>query len=521
MDPRVLILEPGNQSLPIDSARPNGALGPANLIGALRQHGIAADYLDATVGKTIEDLPNTFYNRVEQDNGCVRYGMSLDDLAEMFSHYDIIATSSIFTAQTRMQFEAAKLARRVASERGRQILVVSGGVNARALRDHFLANNFDLVALGDGEKTIVEIVREYSRGNPDFRRVSGISYLKEGRRVDQPVRETDPQRNLDHLPFPAWDALPLDLYQHLGAPQARVLLGAGTKFAGIQTSRGCQDQCTFCHISSEKLNVDLLGRIGFLRDFSLERVGQDVDRVYGLGVRRLYFEDDNLFFNKRRLVQLGPCLKRDGLEYSNVNGANLRFLFRKETGGRYVVDREFIQGLADFGLRELTMPFETQNQDLMDKYASGKFNPEHMDPFAAIRAVKEAGIQVAGNFMIGFRDEPWESILRTKEYARQALAAGVDGVAFMIPVPYPGTLDFEVAMQDTTVREDFQRDPLKYTDNMHWRGRPLFPTLVAPERLVAAVRDFWHELNPSEYRELKTAGNVTRGDFPPMPHRPA
>lgn len=35
---------------------------------------------------------------------------------------------------------------------------------------------------------------------------------------------------LDSLPFPAWDLLPLDLYG----------------FMTILTSRGCDDQCTFC-----------------------------------------------------------------------------------------------------------------------------------------------------------------------------------------------------------------------------------------------------------------------------------
>ena len=267
----------------------------------------------------------------------------------------------------------------------------------------------------------------------------------------------------------------------------------------------------------EKLDVDLVGRIGFLRDFSLERVGQDVDRAYALGVRRLYFEDDNLFFNKRRLVRLAPFLKREGLEYSNVNGTNLRFLYRKEADGRRVIDTEFIEVLADFGLRELTMPFETASQEIMDKYASGKFNADEMNPFAAIRTLKEAGIKVAGNFMVGFPDEPWESVVATREYARQTLAAGVDGVAFMIPVPYPGSVDFETAMQQSGARADFDRDPLSYLDRMHWRGRPLFPTRVAPERLQAAVHDFWLELNDSDFRDQKSAGNVMRRDHPATP----
>ena len=43
--------------------------------------------------------------------------MSIDELPEIFSNYDIVATSSIFSAQTRMQFEVAAVAAKVSGER--------------------------------------------------------------------------------------------------------------------------------------------------------------------------------------------------------------------------------------------------------------------------------------------------------------------------------------------------------------------------------------------------------------------
>lgn len=504
---RVLVLEPPNQQLPIDTARPNGALGPAYLVGALRARGIEADYLDATVGRATDAIAVTFYNRVEQDNGTIRYGASRDLLAEIFAGYDVIATSSIFTAQTRMHFDGAEIAKHVSREGDRKILVVSGGVNARALHRHFLTNNFDVVALGEGERAIVEIVEEYSRPNPDFSRIKGIAFRHEGRVVVSPAGAGTARSGLDKLPPPALDCLPLSVYRDLGIPHAGVL-PKGKTFAPIQTSRGCQDKCTFCHISVEKLTPDLVGRIGFLRDFSKQRVGQDVDRAVALGVDRLYFEDDNLFFNKRRLIELAPFLARPGLEYANVNGANLRFLLRKAAEGSYVADTEFIETLAGFGLRELVLPFESRNAEIMAKYASGKYDPDAMDSAALVRALKRAGIRISGNFMIGFRDEPWESVLRTKEFARQLLAEGLDAIGFMIPVPYPGSLDFETLMRDSALRAEFDRDPLRFTDHMHWRARPLFPTVVPGDRLEAAIHEFWLELNDESYTARKLTQNV-------------
>ena len=100
------------------------------------------------------------------------------------------------------------------------------------------------------------------------------------------------------------------------------------------------------------------------RMFSEDRISEDVSQASRLGINRLYFEDDNLFFNKKRLFKLAPSLKRDGLSYSNVNAANIRFLVKK-VNNHYEVDHEFINMLADFGLDELMLPFETKSNEII------------------------------------------------------------------------------------------------------------------------------------------------------------
>ena len=57
-----------------------------------------------------------------------------------------------------MQFEIAKIAKDVSKQIGKKILTISGGVNARALREHFLSNNFEGTIEGILEKNINSIV---------------------------------------------------------------------------------------------------------------------------------------------------------------------------------------------------------------------------------------------------------------------------------------------------------------------------------------------------------------------------
>ena len=129
------MIEPANQQKAREKAVPNRNLGPAYLMGALQSHGIEVDYLDCTVGQPGRDLKETFFNRKELDNGNIRYGMDPNELYEIFSNYDIIATSSIFTMQTRMHFEIAKIAKKVSTDKGKEMLVDNYSFTADALHD--------------------------------------------------------------------------------------------------------------------------------------------------------------------------------------------------------------------------------------------------------------------------------------------------------------------------------------------------------------------------------------------------
>jgi len=505
-NPKVILIEPSNQLAGTEKARPNGSLGPAYIIGALRKHGIEADYLDVTVGQKYRNLNETFYLKEEMENGKFRYGVKPLELAEIISNYDIVATSSIFTVQTRMHFEVAKIAKKVSKENGKEILVVSGGVNARALREHFLSNGFDIVALAEGERTIVQIVEQFISQKPDYSKVERIAFRKDGKTIITSAQFRKATKFLDHIPSPALDAFPLDLYQKLGIPHSG-FVKPGTMFTGIQSSRGCQDKCTYCHISLEKEQRDLVGDIGFIKLFSNERMSSEVTKATKLKIRRFYFEDDNLFFSKKRLFALAPYLKREGISYSILNGANLRFLVTK-VGNKYEVDHDFINMLADFGLDELMLPFETANNEMMKKYATGKFDPEQMNPVGILKAIKKAGIYARSTFLIGFRDESWESVLKTKEFVKILFSEGLDHAGFNIPTPYPGTLDFEYEMQKPDVRRDFNENLLNYTDQMDTRAIPVFKTKVPGEKLTAAVKDFWLELNDTSYTKKSMESNL-------------
>ena len=126
--------------------------------------------------------------------------------------------------------------------------------------------------------------------------------------------------------------------------------------------------------------------------------------------------------------------------------------------GHYEVDNEFINMVADFGLDEILLPFESRSNEMLQKYATGKYDPDKMLPFDIIKSIKRVNMNARSNFLIGFRDEPWESILKTKEFAKELFAEGIDQAGFSIPVPFPGTQDFEYEMRNPDIRKDFNEN---------------------------------------------------------------
>ena len=145
------------------------------------------------------------------------------------------------------------------------------------------------------------------------------------------------------------------------------------------------------------------------------------------------------------------------------------------------------------------LPFETRSKEMMQKYATGKFDPDEMDPIGILKSLKKNGIWTRSAFLIGFRDQSWESILETKEFAKELFAEGLDQAGFSIPVPFPGTMDFQHEMSKPDIYKNFNENLLYYTDRMNVRNKPLFHTKVPGEDLQAAVYDFWQELNESSY----------------------
>jgi len=487
---------------PEEMAKPDGSLSLPYLAGALRQAGYGVKILDVSVGDVDESIDDTFFRTTSLPSGLIRCGMSEAQIARKAADFDVIGVSSIFTTQTTMVLDLIRFVKKTYPEK----LVIAGGVNARNLRDRFFAAGADIIILSEGERIIVEIA-EALRGLKSLTSVPGIAFLDdEGGEVIN--KAGSPITDLDDLPFPAWDLLPLKKYWDLSRPHGgQFPEGVRINYASLQTSRGCPFQCLYCHISKED-EGDLAGPLGTFRVKSIDRVLQELQTLKDLGAHYIFFEDDSLFAKKKRAYTLFEEVAKMGLHLSDVNGINIVHLL-KNFGERLDIDTEFLEILSAAGFHMLHLPFESANQRLLDKYSSSKWNISRMNAKKLIQECDKVGIKTAGNYMIGYPDETLGEIHNTILMAKEHVNDGLNHAALFAVVPFPGTRLYDMVIRTGQLDPDFDTDQMKWTKST-LRG------LAVPAETLEQMRQLaWLTVNRAEFVNYKINMRVKQPDAPP------
>ncbi len=488
-NPRFLLMYSALQFGPEEMAKPDGSLSLPYLAGAIRAAGYDVKILDVSVGDKDEPLKDSFFSTTHLPSGLIRCGMTPEKIVQQIEDFDVIGVSSIFTTQTTMVLDLIRLAKQVHPDK----LVIAGGVNARNLRKRFFDAGADLIVLSEAERIIVQIA-EALRGKGRLSEVPGIAFRRGG--VEFVNRTAPPIEDLDELPMPAWDLLPLQKYWDLSRPHGgQFPEGKRIQYASLQTSRGCPFRCLYCHISKEE-EGEVAGPVGTFRVKSIDRVLRELQTLKDLGAEYIFFEDDSLFAKKKRAYTLFDKVAEMGLHLSDVNGINLVHLL-KNYGGKLDIDVEFLEILSTAGFHMLHLPFESANQRLIDKYSSGKWNLGDTDTRRLLKACEKAGIMTAGNYMIGYPDETLAEIHNTILFAKMHVEHGLNHAALFAAVPFPGTKLYDMVIQNGQLDPDFDTDSMKWT-------KSILKGLAVPADTLEHLRQLaWLTVNPSDFVSYK------------------
>ena len=489
-NPKFLLTIAPMQFMNGEIVRPDGCLGTAYLDSALTNSGYHSKILDMAVGDDSDSLSNTFFNQSKLDNNFIRIGLTNEKILEKISEYDVIGISSVFTPQTSRVFEISNLIKLNFPDK----IIIGGGVNARILKEKFFENGFDVIFNSEAEQSIVEFAR-YLESDTSLDLVNGISYMVNGKMKTNPI--INPLMNLDELHMPSWHKLPYKQYWEISKD---VPLWGGRdglvdkedtiiKYGNIFTSRGCPFSCEYCHISLEK--DDEYGKIGKLRLHSIERVVEELHILKDLGIKYLFINDESLLANKKRVAVILEKLKSFNFKLADINGINMiHFFMRSKKTGKLVVDEEMIELLSDAGFRKISLPFESANQRIINKWCGRKWMVEKCDTKELVKKLNDYNITTDGNFMIGFPDETPDELENTFNMAREHMNAGMVGSAFMIVQPFPGSKIFQTTIDNGQLSKDWHWDELGWA-----KGSPFTNMKISNETLIEKRVSVWREIH--------------------------
>ncbi|MEK9165331.1 MAG: radical SAM protein [Patescibacteria group bacterium] len=221
------------------------------------------------------------------------------DLAQIKAERPDLIGFSVMTFQDSL---ARRLAQQIKAINA-GITVVVGGPHPSGYPKITLDPNIDFAVIGEGERTIVELV-EYLEGKRELKSLRGVAYKKENK-----VFIAEPQpfiQDLDSLPWPVRNAEILAISKTNPGEY-----GSGGEVqpnsAQIYYSRGCPFGCNFC-------NATLMsGKI--VRYRSPEKVVQEMAYIQKkFDIHHFTFTDLTFNLNASRVIALCEEIKKQKLD---------------------------------------------------------------------------------------------------------------------------------------------------------------------------------------------------------------
>jgi anaerobic magnesium-protoporphyrin IX monomethyl ester cyclase len=369
---RVLLINP---FYPI-SETPSPPLGLAYLAGALEAAGVAVKILDCVVSPLCDDLLSALLNEFKPDLvGATAVTMTVDHALTVLERIKTLDPD---------------------------IPTVLGGPHATFCAADILASfpQVDAVVRGEGERSLVALARAVEDRSP-WNRVPGIAFREKNHIV---TTDLPPLADLNELPPPARQGIPLGRYRALGMP------------VSMTTSRGCPFKCIFC------VGRKMVGAKVRYRD--PVRVVDEMAALNRLGFHQINLADDLFTANRNHCLAVCNEIMHRGL---TVNWTSFA---RVDT-----VARQTLEAMRRAGCTTISFGIESGSPEMLKRIKKGITLAQAR---RAMQLCLDCGIEPHASFILGLPGETPQTLRQTLEFGETLQNMGANH-GFHILAPFPGT----------------------------------------------------------------------------------
>jgi radical SAM superfamily enzyme YgiQ (UPF0313 family) len=353
--------------------------------------------------------------------------------------------------------------------------ILVGGPHVTAVLEDLLQEKYiDIAVVGEGEYTIVELVKLIEESK-SLKNCKGIAFKENGKIIRTELRPLI--EDLDSLPFPARHLLPNEKYKHVTIYKNKTK----RNHTSLCSSRGCSYNCIFCGSRTT------FGKLTRFRNPKL--VVDEIEECYNkFDVGSFSFFDDTLTLKKEHIISICNELIERKLDMDWSAQARVN-----------TVNKEILELMKKAGCETIHYGYESGNQDILNNIKKGITLQQSID---ATKITKDVGIKIHGYFMLG---NPGETVETAKQTINFAKKLDPDTAQFTIATPFPGTELYQLFLSRGHEIEEFK--------NYRWYNDVVFiPEGMTKEQLLNLHKQAYKEfyLRPKYIlKSIKRLGSLT------------
>ncbi|HUZ61629.1 MAG TPA: radical SAM protein [Hanamia sp.] len=309
---------------------------------------------------------------------------------------------------TNMREAAFKMIQ-LAKANGCTVIVSSSDSTDRF--EMYLNEGADFVLLGEAEITLLRLINSIQRNETHFLNIEGLAFIHNDEIIKTAKRNV--LKELDELPFPAWDIIDMTPYREMWKKHA------GYFSINMATTRGCPFKCNWCAkpIYGNRYNTRSPKNVA--DELKMLKAKYDFDHVW--------FCDDIFGLKPGWVKEFADLIEKE----------NFSFKFKMQGRVDLLLKENNIKDLKRAGCDNIWMGAESGSQKILDAMDKGTTVQQI---FEATRLLKRNKIKPSFFIQFGYPGETIADIEKTISMINKLLP---HEIGISVSYPLPGTVFYE------------------------------------------------------------------------------